>query len=795
MTTGAERRRPLLPTLGVVAAVVLVGAGVSALVVPPPAETPAPQGPPLENDEVVLATLDPSGLPEEAFLVSTVTARGGETRLVEDPASTVNVGYVNRRGSPETGDGVVLVEVGGPGTTSVVTQATFDKPLPVALHAEYRLDGEVVAPEDVLGSEGDLVVRYTVTNTTAQSTSLRYTDAAGQERSRDVPVFVPFAGTLTVTLPGSLELVDPGAAAQATDAGGRTLLRYSLLLAPPLGSFQQEAVLTARTADGATPSATLGLVPSTSDTDPATEFSASALSGSAEGNVELVEGLGELSEQTGLLADGATDVADGGAAVASGATVLADQVTGPLRSGSEALRAGAAELAAGSEELASGLAASEPGARRLAAGADRLAAGLDRLAAGLAELAGPSGLPAAATAAGDLQTGAAAVADALGSAGDGPWPPPGTLPPLPDLPALPPDLTEEELRAVLDDVRDRLEDLSLEDLPDDVPPPTLVQSLRLLQQATDLLTQVTGLLVVGSEDQPALLREATRSASAAASDAAALYAEVCAVPAPPLTPGQCDRLASVAADAAAAATAAAKAQLLTGLLGAGLVGIEQALAVLEEAVAELSAAVRSGERDEPGLVEGLALLEEGLRVSARGAQTLSAGVAGSAAAADGLADGAGGLAAGLGQASVGADQLASGADALAAGTAAQADGVAALGSGADELALGARQAARGSEEVAAGVEVLQSEGIDEAAAAVVAASRDPALAAAWLAATDERAADALPYGPPDGAVGRAAYQLSMAATQPAGTPAWQWWALGLVAAGGTAWGVRQRLRA
>jgi hypothetical protein len=41
------------------------------------------------------------------------------------------------------------------------------------------------------------------------------------------------------------------------------------------------------------------------------------------------------------------------------------------------------------------------------------------------------------------------------------------------------------------------------------------------------------------------------------------------------------------------------------------------------------------------------------------------------------------------------------------------------------------------------------------------ASADPARARAYLAASDARAADAVPYGPPEGATGRVAYVLSL----------------------------------
>jgi putative membrane protein len=701
-------------------------------------------------------------------------------------------------------DGVVLVEIGGPGTTTAVTEATFDKPLPVALHAEYTLDGQAVAPDDVLGAAGELTIRYTVTNTTAEQTTVWFEDGDGVAQRQQVPVFVPFAGSLDVLLPPSLEVVDDGDAVRTTDSRGRTLLRYPLLLAPPLGSFQTEAVLQLRTSDGATPLATLEVAPQTSQDDPATGFSSSALTGAVEGNAELAEGLGELGEQAGLLGDGAQALADGGEQLASGSAVLADQVGGALLSGSRALDEGAAALAAGTDDVVSGLVAAGSGADEVAAGLAGLTAGLGELSAGLAALAGPDGLAQAAGSAGLLVDAGGQIADGVGTAGDGPWPPPGLLPDLPELDAglldpgaLPPDLTPQDAVAW---VQSQIPDLtSLDDLGADVPPPTLVQALRLLQQASDLLVRVSGALVASAEQQGLALADAAASSAAAAKGATALAAQVCG-PSPSLTPEQCEQLSSIADEATAATESTAvaagyavKQKALAAALAAGLTGLERALGLVEQSVLDLSVALRSGDPSSPGLVEGLALLESGLEDAVSATALLASGAAEASEGSQALTGGAEGLASGLGDAAAGAGALAQGADALAAGTRAQTEGVGGLAAATDTLADGVRTASGASAEVAAGVLALRSEGIDEVEDAVRAAIEEPALAAAWLAATDARAADALPYGAPQGAVGHAAYRLTMPATAQGGTPAWQWGLLGIALVAGAGVLVQRRL--
>jgi putative membrane protein len=791
------------PAAGVALALALVASG-AAMTVDGPSSTivaAASGGASLVNDELVVASLDPNGLAEKAVLVSTVTDRGGQPRMVEDPSSTTNVSYLDRRGSPQTGDGVVFVEVGGPGTTQAVTEATFDKPLPLALHAEYALDGEVVPPDALVGASGEVTVRYTVTNTTATQQTLTYRDAAGTVRTRQVPVFVPFAGTLTVVLPRSLEITDPGSGVRASDASGRTVLRYSLLLAPPLGTFQQQAVLRARTADGATPSATLEAAPATSDTDPGTGFTSQALSGSTRGSTRLADGVDELGERTGELEQGAQLLADGTDQLASGAAVLAAQVNGPLLDGSRQLSAGADELAVATAELSTGLQKAEKGAQSLADGAAGLADGLGALEDGLRQLA--DGLAEAATGADRLTRGASLIADGLGSASDGPWPPPGVLPPFPEPPRLTLDelaaLTPQQLAALIDDYGRALTEYvqalpDLDDLPEGVPPPTVVQSLRLLQQLTDAV------LVVGRDVQGLLLVAAKQTSGAAATGAADLLSEVCG-PSPVLTAPQCSQLQGVAADSALAAAASGAALAVN----AGLFGLEQkpglgavpalraGLQRVEQGVVALSAGVRSGDPADPGLVEGLAALSGGIDASATAARALRAGASDAVDGASGLASGADALAAGLSTAVGGSALLSDGAGALAEGGQALTDGAAALGGAADQLTSGAAQSATGTAAVAEGITAVRVEGIERLGDSVVAASREPALAQAWLAATDARASDALPYGAPDGAEGNAAYRLTMASLRDDSTPAWQWWALGVLCLAVAAWGVRSRL--
>ena len=283
------------------------------------APTATPQPAEIVNDEVVLADLDATGLPERAVLISRVTVQGPE-REVTDPASATNVRYLDRLGRPEVGpDGVILV-VGGE-RPSALTEARFDKPLPVAVHAEYAVSGSVVPATTVPGTSGEITVTYTLTNTTAEQTTLTYTDAAGEEQQSEQPVFIPFQGTLTVTLPEGADLVEAPDAMLATDEQGRTVARWNISLFPPISTPIQTVALTMRDDRAGVPGAKVVLTPAGTEQDPATGFSSDLLTGANEGNGTLYEGLDALDAAAGELAQGSDQLATGFGSTISSSTV------------------------------------------------------------------------------------------------------------------------------------------------------------------------------------------------------------------------------------------------------------------------------------------------------------------------------------------------------------------------------------------------------------------------------------------------------------------------------------------
>ena len=351
--------------------------------------------PPLVNEQLVTASLAPNGLPKSTELINRIVATNMPTQNVVSTTSTTNVRYLDRAGKPVVSGNTVQYPVGGPGQTTAATQADFSKPLPVALHAEYATSGDGekgINPDSVAGRSGDMRVRYTVTNTSVEKQKITYTDAGGNERTVEQPVFSPFVGTMIATLAQDVALKDAGTAVVSTNNEGRTTLLWNLVLYPPLGNYQQDLIFKVNSASLQIPAVKLEVVPVENGQDPAVGFSAKLLSDSVAGNTKLADGLTELDSSAAKLANGASELTK--------AQAEASKATGQAYQGSKG-------IATGSKALASGL--------------------VD-LSNGLDQLAGSSGLPVAVKATGQLADAVNAIASAVGAASNGPIP---TPPPLP----------------------------------------------------------------------------------------------------------------------------------------------------------------------------------------------------------------------------------------------------------------------------------------------------------------------------------------------------------------------------
>lgn len=735
------------------------------------------------NDEIVVSTLDPRGLPIDSKLISRVSSRPGPERTIDDPTSVTNIVYLNQRGRPTVnakGDGIE-VAVGGPDGTTILTESLVDKPLPVALHAEYRLNGEVVDPEAVVGASGDVEIKYQVTNTDVKEQQLTYKNAVGSPTTEKQPVFAPFVGTLSASVPDNLQVTDTKGAVVTTDKSGNTILLWNLVLYPPMGDFEQKVSFTAVTESGSVPAVALNVVPVDESSDPSLKFTTDLFEQTVKGNKQLASGLEQLNTQTAKLADAAAQLAGGIGQLADGTGALSAGFNSELVPGTAQLASGAGQLADGQAQLSQALGGAASGAEQLATGSEQLTSGLEQLADGLDQFAG--NYPQLTTGADRIRKGAKALSAAVGSPDDKPLPTP-----TPTVPSGPTPIPTPSGRPVFP---------TPSPTPTPSRPPTLLQAVdaategaqQLADQAVILNNNLVAALEVLAKASQTSAQVGT-DADSALQDAQDAYAQLCAVPA---TPG-CPELDQAITDMSAAGTGSAEvdAQLAAATaqfsvqavrayaLAQGSQELADAMVLIREGVKAVAVALSTGTENPPGLVEALGQLVDGLQQGESAVDQLSSGAGQAASGSEQLTSGTDQLAGGLGQAATGAGELATGTSQLAQGAQALAFGSAEVGAALVQLTSGADQAASGTSQLASGADMLQRKGTAAIYRSVVKSSDQPALAASFLKASAGRAGTALPYGLPDGATGSVAYVMTMDAVTPSGSVPWQFAAMGLV---------------
>nr|MCH9816195.1 hypothetical protein [Actinomycetes bacterium] len=438
-------------------------------------------------------------------------------------------------------------------------------------------------------------------------------------------------------------------------------------------------------------------------------------------------GVDQLNEETLALAQGAAQLSTGITEAATGADAASAGVSDLLVPGTEGVAAGSAALALGAVDLAEGT--------------EGLATGITELAEATAVLA--EAMPELAVASTALTKGAEELADAVGSPNDPPLPEP--IQPIPTPTTIPTQPNGEPI------------------FPTPTTTPTGTVTLETLVTTSVALSEAVRNSLVTMNNQILDIREQLKSAT----DTLTEGANAACTPLPP-PPNGCRELTTGLAKLVAAQVDLAKLSLRAYLTSDSAQGLYLALTEIKSGVDELSLALRSGSNKSgnQGLVEGLEDLSAGIEAAANGAEALD--------------DGAQALDEGAAVVAAGGEELATGSEELAVAAGEVAFGTVEVSAALTELAAGLNEATSGSDALAAGSAELQSQGTEELYAEIVASSDDPAQASAYLEASNKRADSALPYGAPEGAVGNAAYVMTMAAVQPSDTNPWLLLAIGLV---------------
>ena len=716
------------------------------------------------NTETVQVYVKPDGSIESQRVYEQLTLTGTGTTEIANPIEEEGLRDLNGFGSPDVEDGVQNLEVDVDGVERLRSVSDYTGDLPLDISVEYRLDGELVEPGDVVGSDGELEVLYTARNITAQPQEVTFPDGQGGTVTETVDVPIPIVGSLTTVAPPTFTEVASDQANMAGDGKGGTKLSFTMTLFPPIGSDTAEFGYTARITDGVVPSSSVSALPVNPLESPSFKTAGESYQAGSDTGVKLAEGAAEIDMNLLKLRDGAAKLLGGLIQLSDGADQLStglageaapgarklavgagdldeglgkiDDGAGQLADGAQLARAGGGQLADGAGALNAGLGQIDDGAGQLADGATRLSGGtgdalagsrrlrdgLQRISGGLDQLAAVDGLPAAADGVDQLQAGVQLLLAGLGDETQ-----PKSL--IGGLAALETGLGTAEAGAA------RIAggmDLMRGDA-GNVLDPTDGSGLGKAKNGVDLIKGGLDqtLSAGGSLDQLVAGLNGIKANFCATHPAKA----ACDTLVDQLLAGvgqSRTNLTQASGGLGAVSTGLAEA---IGTLSIPSTGCDPAAPTLRCGIAGLAlgvtdakagaGALKQGAKDvKDGVLQidgGLTRLEVGLTKAVAGVLALSSGAgdayAGSGDLADGLAkidggagelaDGAGRLAGGTGEAEAGSQKLAEGAGALA-------DGIVALSDGALKLAGGTGEASDGSGLLAEGAGKL-ADGLGEAA--------------------------------------------------------------------------------
>lgn len=667
----------------------------------------------VSNTETVQVLMDASGKIDSQRVYEQLELTGKGNVDIANPVSTTGLRNLDGFGGYDVRDGKVRVNTDVDGTKNFRSVSDFTKKLPLDISVGYFLDGKKVDPGDVVGKDGDLEVRYRVTNNTGVSQDVPFKDGMGADTTSPESVVIPMVGSVTTTLPSNFTKVQSAEANAAGDGRGGTSLTFTMTLIPPIGKNFADFGYTAHVTDGVIPKASISALPVNPLQSPSFKGGAESYKGGATTGAELTAGATEIDANVLKLRDGASDlvagilklqdgasqlstglnndavpvarkVADGAVALDDGAKLLSDG-TGDLNDGAKKLDVGAGALA-------DGLTSAGSKAPALLGGIDQLAAGGQLVDSGLVQLKGAVNAGVGTATAGDLTTlrgGVATILAGINAPRSG-----ATV-------------------GLIAGVNEAIGGLNLvlgyaNSLPASVPYPGLKEQIvgtvtAVITGLNDGKTKISSQMVPGLSSLDAGLVKLNSEVAAGVGTATST------VPNP-----------------------------TTGVVGPSLRnGVAQLVGGLGE--------LKTGGLE---LVDGLGQLSTGANQLADGTVELKAG-------ASKLDTGAGTLQDGTGELSAGAGLLSGGLGTAAAGS--------------NLLADGLNQAAASAPALPEGADRLSKEGTQMLIEAGDATASDYGLKYALIEAGADRAATAQPYGSPEGATQLTAYKFELAGADGAGS--------------------------
>lgn len=689
------------------------------------------------DTETVQVYLDSSGKVDARRVYEQLVLRGDGKVTVTNPVSTQGLRNLDGFGSSTVKDGAQVATYDVDGVLRTRTVSDYTGELPLAVSVRYLLDGKEVEPGDVIGADGLLEVAYTIKNRTLEKQDVTIPDGKGGTTTRSVDVAVPFAGSLTTTLPENFTAVEAPRGVRAGDGRGGTKLSFTLTLFPPIGAPETTVGWTARVRDGVVPRAELTALPVDPLRNPSFGTAVKGYEGGRDKGVELASGAEEMDANLLRLRDGAESLLGGLLQLHDGADQLRTGLQEKAVPGARKLADGTSELDAGLARLDAGTGKLAGGAKSAAAGSRTLRDGLVKISAGLGQLAAVDGLPAAKQATVQLQAGVGQLLAGLGAVGST-----GTL-----LDGL------ARLEGGLGQLSGGLAQLRGDGSPTT---PGLVGAKGGVDQVTAGLS--SSLAPGGSLDQLAGGLAVLKTLGCI--DACSNLIDTA------LLPGLTDSRNKLT-------QAVGGLQQVSGGLGQAIGALNTQLIPGADALTSGATAAKNGATSvKTGLGQvsgGLTQLETGLAKAVAGILALDTG-AGDAAT------GAGSLASGLGLLESGASELADGAGAARDGSSRIASGAGELATklgdaadGSAKIADGLGKAADGAPQIVDGAGRLSKEGAQVIVGKGEQTAQDYGELLAVMQAGSERAAEeSMAFGAPEGATGLTAYSFILQGDDGAG---------------------------
>ena len=311
------------------------------------------------KDETVYVLADSNGSTRKIIVSDWLKNAAGADTLLDESGLT---GVQNVKGSESCTDNQGTLTWSAAGS-DIYYQGTTDKELPVTLTVSYQLDGESIAPEDLVGKSGHVTIRYDYKNNQYEVKEITGTSQK---------IYVPFAAVTGLVLDNSRFRNVTVTNGKAINDGDRTAV-----LGLALPGMQEN----------------LGLEPDTLDVPDYVEISADVTDFRMSMTLTLVtnqvfqaledapiESSDDLNDIINKVAEGLTRLTDGSNALYEGLDTLLEK--------SGELAEGVNQLAQGAQTLQDGTASLEEGAGQLKEGIASLNDGLNTLVANNATLNG-----------------------------------------------------------------------------------------------------------------------------------------------------------------------------------------------------------------------------------------------------------------------------------------------------------------------------------------------------------------------------------------------------------------------